>query len=212
MQGIVDFYQNAEGGERPLLMVGFNRRFSPYAEEIKRKTSQRSNPLFVHYRMNAGNIPADHWVHEAGGRIVGEACHIIDLMTFLTGSKVQSVSSEALTAGQNGEKPSDNRSIQLKYSDGSICDIEYLSVGNSSLPKEYMEVHFDGKSIVMDDYRSLKGYGLTMKEIHSATGQKGHYEELVALAGALKDSNAPWPIELWDMVQTTEVTLAVAEA
>lgn len=113
--------------------------------------------------MNAGYIPKEHWVHENGGRIVGEACHVIDLMTFFTKCKIISVSVETLSPVNSFFGNEDNRSIILKYSDGSIATIEYFSVGSELFPKEYMELHFDQKTIVLNNYESLKGYGLRVK-------------------------------------------------
>jgi len=190
----------------PLLMTGFNRRFSNYARETKKHTDKRVNPLFVQYRMNAGFIPLDHWTHENGGRIVGEACHIIDLMTYLTGSVVTSVSSEHLNPNTDKISQHDNRSIVLKYEDGSVCTVQYFAVGSKKFPKEYMEVHFDEKTIVMDDYKSLQGYGVKVKEFKSNMAQKGQIEEMEYLYNALK-KGGEWPIALWDMVQTTQITL-----
>ena len=87
IQSIEDFYKLSNSKETPILMVGFNRRFSIYAEEIKKKLDNKSSPAILHYRMNAGYVPYDAWVHDDGGRIIGEGCHIADLMTYLTGSK-----------------------------------------------------------------------------------------------------------------------------
>jgi predicted dehydrogenase/threonine dehydrogenase-like Zn-dependent dehydrogenase len=206
LKAIEDFFQNAKNP--PVLFVGFNRRFSKYAQEIKRHTSQRINPLFIRYRMNAGYIPLDHWVHENGGRIVGEACHIIDLMTFFTEGRIISVCVEELTPKTDYYSNSDNKSIILKYEDGSVAHIDYFAVGSKEYPKEHMEVHFDGKTIVLDDYKSLKGYGVKVKEIETSKSDKGWLEEWKALYGALKDGK--WPIEFWDMVQTTRVSFLIA--
>lgn len=195
----------------PLLMVGFNRRFSQYAREIKKYTDKRINPLFIHYRMNVGYIPLDHWVHEHGGRIVGEACHIIDLMTFFTGCKIKSIIYEELTPKSEKFSSSDNKAIILKYEDGSICTIEYFAVGSKEFPKEYMEVHFDEKTILMDDFKSLKGYGININKISISNSQKGHFEELEKLHETLKGKTKQWPIEFWDMVQTTEITFLIAD-
>jgi len=210
---IKHFYDTANRSNEspPVLFTGFNRRFSPIAKEIKRHTDQRINPLFINYRMNAGFIPLDHWVHENGGRIVGEACHIIDLMTFFTGSSIISISTESLSPNNDKFRMDDNRSIILKYKDGSVAVINYFAVGSKSLPKEYMEVHFDNKSIVMEDYRNLKGYNVDIRSISTRTSQKGYLEELEILSEVLKEKNSPWPIELWDMLQTTEVTLALTD-
>jgi predicted dehydrogenase len=180
--------------------------------EIKKHTDKRINPLFIHYRMNAGFIPLDHWVHEDGGRIVGEACHIIDLMTFLTESKIKSISVDSLKPVNESFSASDNKAITLAYKDGSIATIHYLSVGSRDCPKENMEIHFDGKSIIMDDYKALKGFGIKVDEISTTSSQKGHVEELERLYDTLNGKNRVWPIDLWDMVQTTEATILLAEA
>jgi len=210
LEAIEAFYQTP-AENKPLLMVGFNRRFSKYAEEIKKHTDKRINPLFIQYRMNAGYIPADHWVHESGGRIVGEACHIIDLMTYFTGSALESVSFEELTPSTGNFNSSDNKSIILKYKDGSVANIHYFAVGSKQLPKEYMEIHFDEKSIVMEDYKWLKGYGIKLQELKSQTSEKGHQQELEMLHTALTAPESNWPIELWDMVQTTNVSLMITK-
>ena len=201
---IIEFYK--EDKVPPLLMVGFNRRFSKYAQEIKKHTEKRINPLFIHYRMNAGYIPLDHWVHENGGRIVGEACHIIDLMTFFTGSEIKSISCESFSPSNEKFSSSDNKAIILKYKDGSVCIIGYFAVGSKEFPKEYMEIHFDEKTIIMNDYKSLKGYGLHVKKIETPESQKGHLEELEELYLTLAGIRSNWPIDLWDMIQTTETS------
>ena len=203
---IKEFYQ--QPGEKPVLMTGFNRRFSPFATEIKNHTSKRINPLFIQYRMNAGHIPLDQWVHEHGGRIVGEACHLIDLMTFFTESKIASISVERISPNNDKISAIDNVSIVLKYEDGSVCNIQYFAVGNKQISKEYMEIHFDEKTIIMDDYKTLKGFGVKVKEISLGRSDKGQKQELEVLYNTLK-GNANWPIELWDMIQTTEITFAI---
>jgi predicted dehydrogenase/threonine dehydrogenase-like Zn-dependent dehydrogenase len=207
---IKEFYQSTTNSVKPVLMVGFNRRFSRYAQEIKKHIDQRINPLVIHYRMNAGYIPLDHWVHEHGGRIVGEGCHIIDLMTYFTAANILSVSVESLTPKTSKYSSSDNQSFILKYDDGSICSIDYFSVGNKEIPKEMMEIHFDEKSIIMNDYKSLSGHGVTVSPISTSVSEKGHFEELEILYQTLKQSGS-WPIELWDLVQTTEVSIQISE-
>jgi predicted dehydrogenase/threonine dehydrogenase-like Zn-dependent dehydrogenase len=202
------FYES-DTPNKPVLFTGFNRRFSKYITEIKKHTDKRINPMMIRYRMNAGYIPLDHWVHEDGGRMVGEACHIIDLMTSLTNSKIESISVESLTPKTDYYSSSDNKSITLKYTDGSVASIEYFANGSKELAKEFMEVHFDGKSIIMDDYKSLKGYGVKLTEIKDKISQKGQYEELEALYETIKGNKKEWPIELWDMVQTTEATFVL---
>ena len=162
--------------------------------------------------MNAGFISNDHWVHENGGRIVGEACHIIDLMTFFVGKPIMSISYESLSPSTEYFSSSDNKSIILKYEDGSIATIEYFAVGSREFPKEYMEIHFDEKTIVLDDYNRIKGYGCNIKEISSTQSQKGHLEELEMLHKALSGQNKKWPIEFQELVQTTQVSIIVSQS
>ncbi|MDI6739019.1 MAG: bi-domain-containing oxidoreductase [Candidatus Edwardsbacteria bacterium] len=205
LERIERFYASGPG-PRPLLMVGFNRRFSPMAVEIARLTRQRTGPLFMIFRMNAGQLPPEHWAHRDGGRIVGEACHAVDLMNFLAGAAIRSVSSESLTAPDGQLTLRDCRAITLKYDDGSIGTIDYLSIGSGQLAKEYFEVHFDGRTIVLDDFKLLKGYGIAV----GAAAGKGHYQELVRLHQTLSGELPEWPIELWDMAQTTRAILQSA--
>jgi len=203
----IKIFYESDVANKPVLFTGFNRRFSKYTTEIKKHTDKRINPMMIRYRMNAGFIPLDHWVHEDGGRMVGEACHIIDLMTSLTNTKLESISVESLSPKTDQYSRSDNKSITLKYIDGSVASIDYFANGSKDLAKENMEVHFDGKSIIMDDYKSLKGYGVKIAEIEDKISQKGQYEELEALYETIKGNKKEWPIELWDMIQTTEATL-----
>ncbi|MDO9578420.1 MAG: bi-domain-containing oxidoreductase [Candidatus Cloacimonadales bacterium] len=207
LNSIKEFYLSE--GEKPLLFVGYNRRFSKYAQEINKYTSKRINPLFIHYRMNAGYIPMDHWVHQNGGRIIGEACHIIDLMTFFTKSKIQNIYFDSLNSVTGAISCDDNKSIILKYEDGSIATIEYFAIGNKGLSKEYMEIHFDEKSIILDNYQVLKGFGLKINDLKSKNPEKGHLEEFLELYKTLKLRDSKWPIELWDMIQTTEITFLI---
>jgi predicted dehydrogenase/threonine dehydrogenase-like Zn-dependent dehydrogenase len=209
LERIETFYKENKPTDKPVLMVGFNRRFSPYAAEIKKHTDNRINPLFIHYRMNAGYIPLDHWVHENGGRIVGEACHIIDLASFLVGKPVISIDIENLNPSTERFSKSDNKSFILKYEDGSVVTIEYFAVGSREFPKEYMEVHFDEKTIVMDDYKKLQGFGIKIKEIISSSSRKGHLEEMIALYNCIKTPNTQWPIQFHEMFETTKITFMI---
>ncbi|MGB1247857.1 MAG: bi-domain-containing oxidoreductase [Chitinophagales bacterium] len=208
LAAIEAFYADGEEG-KPLLMTGFNRRFSKYLQEVKKHTAKRINPLFIQYRMNAGYIPMDHWVHESGGRIVGEGCHIIDVMNFLTEAEIESISFDKVNPNNDKIRSSDNVSMILKYKDGSVANIQYFAVGSKKFPKEYMEVHFDENTIVMEDYKSLKGYGINVKEIKDSISAKGQKEELEHLYDCLKGNKEGWPIVLWDMIQTTRISLSI---
>lgn len=202
---IKNFYAQSDGKALPLVMVGFNRRFSPLIQQLKRNTDKRINPLFIHYRMNAGSLPADHWIYEQGGRIVGEACHIIDLFLYITGAQVEKISYEFLHPSGDHHHFSDNVSIILSFTDGSMAVLDYFSTGNSNYPKEFMEVHFDKKTIILDDYRFLEGYGISLKK-KLPRPDKGHLEELKVLHQALTAGSPQWPIPLEDLFQTTEIT------
>jgi predicted dehydrogenase/threonine dehydrogenase-like Zn-dependent dehydrogenase len=193
----------------PILMVGFNRRFSKYAREIKKHVKDRVNPLFIHYRMNAGYSPMESWIHseEGGGRIIGEACHIIDLFSYLIDAPVRSVSAASLQPRTESVSASDNKSIVLEYEDGSVATLEYFSVGSRKYPKEFMEVHFDEKTIVMDDYKSIHGYEIQIEDIKSKQSNKGQLETLEILYKYLTSNEGNCPIKFEDIIDTTEITL-----
>jgi predicted dehydrogenase/threonine dehydrogenase-like Zn-dependent dehydrogenase len=209
LKDIEGFYRSHDGKDKPVLMVGFNRRFSQYASEIKAALSKRTSPALLRYRMNAGFVPYDAWIHDDGGRIVGEACHIIDLMLFLTGSEVTDYAVSSLNPNGGKFKATDNRSISLTFKDGSVAVIDYFSCGSKELSKEYLEVHFDNKTIIKDDYRLLKSYGVKVKELKSALPAKGHEEEWIALHKSLKAGT--WPIPLKNLFHTTRISILAAE-
>jgi predicted dehydrogenase len=198
--------------EAPLLMVGFNRRFSPYAKEVKKRVTDRINPLFLHYRMNAGYLSLDHWVHgeEGGGRIIGEACHVIDLFSFLTESSVRSFNTARLNPTTASVDSSDNMTITLEYMDGSLATLDYFAVGSSQLSKELLEVHFEGKSIIVDDYRCIHGFGIQVTDIKHASPAKGHLEEMELLAECILGKKDKWPIPCESIVETTELTFEMS--
>jgi predicted dehydrogenase len=204
---ICDFYENDKELSKPILFVGYNRRFSRCAQEIKEKVKNRINPMVIHYRMNAGYIPSDHWVHKDGGRIIGECCHVIDLVSFLIEANIEEISVVSLTPKNDYYGVDDNKSILLKYSDGSICTIEYFANGGKELPKERMEAHFDNKSIILDDYSKLEGYGLRLSSVEKP--DKGHYQEWWSLYDSLTGKNSSWPISYDDLIQTSKATFLI---
>lgn len=202
-----------QAGDAPLLMVGFNRRFSKYALEIKRHVAQRSGPLWLHYVMHAGHLPPDHWTHgeEGGGRIVGEACHALDMLSFLVDAPVARYAAAGVRPPHDSDiLASDNRTILLEYADGSLGILEYRSLGAPGLPKERLEVHFDGKTVILDNYTRLEGHGLDLASVASPTPDKGLREELEAMAACLV-AGRPWPISLDSMLETTAVTLGCVD-
>ncbi len=204
---IIDFYKDGLITNKPILMTGFNRRFSKYAREINEHTKDRVNPLYVSYRINAGFKPSTDAIHEHGGRVVGEVCHFIDLISYLAGSSIVSVNVEKLSPSNDQFRKDDNVSIVLKYKDGSVGNLQYFAVGNKSYQKENLEVHFDGKTIVMDDFKKLTGYGVNLKEMAGKIPEKGQYEELLHMHEAI--ANGKWAIDFEDMIQTTQATFLI---
>jgi predicted dehydrogenase len=191
-------------------MFGFNRRFSKYAREVKRHILQRINPMIINYQMNAGYIPRDHWVHteEGGGRIIGEACHIFDLFNYFTEAEVKSISVDRITPKTEYFSAQDNAVITLKYKDGSTCTLTYTAFGTTQYPKEFCQIYFDGKIIIIDDYKKLEGYGVELREIKSAEPNKGQYEELIEFAKYIKGETQA-PISLWQLIQATKISFGV---
>ena len=203
------FYTNANGPQ-PILLTGFNRRFSPYARRIKELVSARTNPMVLNYRMNAGYIPLEHWVHtqEGGGRNIGEACHIYDLFTFLTGSKVTSVTAQAITPNTGYYSATDNFVATLAFADGSVATLTYTASGSRDYPKEQLEVFVDGMTIAMNDFKSLQVTGSKATGLETKLSEKGQKQELEVFAEAIK-TGSEWPISLWEQNQVTEMAIAV---
>ena len=197
-----------------LYCVDFNRPFSPFMSEIKNVLSQRHGPAMIFYRMNAGFIPKDHWINspENGGRIIGEACHIFDLFIFLTDSKPVSISVQTIDPKQDMLSMTDNFTAQLRMSDGSCCSLFYSAIGSGDMGKERMEAFFDGKSIIMDDFYELKGFGLSQdfNQI-SRTQDKGHEALLRKFFTASQNPNFELPIPVSRILLATQVSLIVDE-
>ena len=142
---------------KPLLMVGFNRRYAPHVVKAKQLLSRQSSPVSMVMTVNAGFIPADHWVHDpvmGGGRIIGEACHFIDLLRHLAGASIESVNAMAMDG-----QCQDSVSVQLRFNNGSIGVVNYLANGSKSLSKERLEIFCNGAVLQLDNFRTLRGYG-----------------------------------------------------
>jgi len=195
-----------------LLTVGFNRRFSPLAQSLKATIANRTEPLHAHYRVNAGYIPLNHWTHDeklGGGRIIGEGCHFIDLITYLVGAAPVSVSAHALPGG--GKYREDNVSMTFTFPDGSIGVVDYLANGDKSFPKERLEVFCEGTIAVLDDYVSLTTIRDGKKKVESMAQDKGWKAEMAAFAAAIKSGgDAPIPYE--QLIGVTKSTFAAVES
>jgi predicted dehydrogenase len=201
------FYAAREG---PLLMTGFNRRFAPPAVRLRELLATRSTPLLATYRVNAGYVPPDSWLHgpEGGGRNIGEACHMYDVFLFLTGARPTEVTATPVDAESAAWKMNDNFVATIGFDDGSVCSLAYTALGHRRHPKERLEVFSGGAVAALDDFRSLTLDGWSGGGWKSRTQQKGHAEELSALATALREGG-PWPIPLEDQLLATRISFDV---
>jgi len=199
-------------GSCPAFMVGFNRRFSPFALRVKESVADRVHPLLIRSRMNAGPLPPDHWVNsaEGGGRIVGEACHILDLFAYLTGSSVASVTATAIHPTSPACRGDENFVATLRYRDGSVCTLLYTALGARDFPKEEAEIYVDGKVLVVDDYHSLKIYGGKDAGVRTTVQDKGHRAELEAFHRLVMGQGEP-PMTLEEIVEVTELSLSIRD-
>lgn len=194
------------------LNVGFNRRFSPHAQKAKSLLGTSDAAMNMIATMNAGFIPPDIWVQDmkvGGGRIIGEACHFIDLMQFLCGSKVAEVCMSAL--GSNPEENTDNAIITLKFENGSQGVINYFSNGSKSYPKERIEVYSQGRTLVIDNFRKTEGYGFKGFSSLKTRIDKGHKKQFELLVSGVRNQNAQL-IPINDLINTTAATFAAIES
>lgn len=169
LEKIIDRYNSSTGK----VIVGYNRRFSPHSKFVKKNLA--AGPKKIIANMNAGDIPENSWVHDmeiGGGRIIGEACHLIDLITFFTESTVVEVNMMSL--GKNPKLNTDSGSIQLKYADGSLGIINYFSIGPKSYSKERIEVYQNQKCLIIDNFKTTRGYGFSKKLKLNTKLDKGH--------------------------------------
>ena len=205
---IIEIYQ--QSGKT--LTVGYNRRFSPFAQDIKKQLGNSNPPINVIATINAGEIPVNHWTQDmniGGGRIIGEACHFIDLITYLSGSLVESVVTNAM--GQNpADDNTDNASILLKYKNGSTGAINYFANGNKGYSKERIEVYSQGKTLIIDNFKKSEYYG-TKSSGMSGSQDKGHLEQFRLFLERLRSGGeAIIPIE--EIINTSKASLAAMES
>ncbi|MGH8729738.1 MAG: bi-domain-containing oxidoreductase, partial [Burkholderiales bacterium] len=205
---IEEFYR--DNSDAPMLMTGFNRRFSPAMQKVKEILASKTTPIIANYRMNAGYIPREHWVHgeEGAGRNIGEACHIYDLFVFLAGDKVAKVSAASITPPSAQWARNDNFVATVSFKDGSICTLTYTALGDKSYPKERMEIFTDGKVLSLDDYKSLTALGSKGRTWSSPIKRKGQLEELQALAASLREGGS-WPITLDEQLTSARISFEV---
>lgn len=196
------------------VMIGFNRRFSPHAKLLKEYFSKRTLPLVMHYRVNAGSIPKDIWLQDpevGGGRMVGEGCHFIDFMSYICGAPVEKVQAMCIKTANGAETPEDSISVNLQFADGSVGTLEYVALGDTTLSKEWCEIHGEGSTATMDNFCKTVCTGKLGKRKLKGKQQKGFREELAATVEAVK-GGAAMPIPFEEILNVTKTTFAVLKA
>ncbi len=195
------------------LTVGFNRRFSPHTIRMKELLRGRSGPLCMTMTVNAGEIPPGHWTQDperGGGRIIGEGCHFIDLLSFLAGSPAKTAG--AVMAGEGTAVREDKMSIVLAFADGSIGTVNYFANGSKSYPKETLEVFSDGRVLRLDNFRTTRGYGFRgFRSFRTRRQDKGHRAELEAFVDLVARGGEPL-IPFEELVNTTRASFAAVAA
>lgn len=193
------------------LTVGFNRRFSPFSIDAKKQIGNSNIPLTIIANMNAGFIPPNHWTHDmqvGGGRIIGEACHLIDLCTYFTDSEVESVCMSALDIYP--KENTDNASIFLKYKNGSSATINYFSGGNKAYSKERIEIHAQEKSIIIDNFKKNEYFGCKSSGM-SGSQDKGHYNQFKLFVENLKNGGTA-TIPFAQIINTSKAVILAVES
>ncbi|HBP55329.1 MAG TPA: dehydrogenase, partial [Verrucomicrobiales bacterium] len=210
LDAIQEGYQSAKN---PFLMVGFNRRFAPLTQTLNDLLKSRSDPKSFIYTVNAGYIPPDHWTQHpeiGGGRLLGEACHFIDLIRFLAASPIENATVQY--AQTPGAGSMDTFSIQLTLADGSLGTVHYFANGSKSFPKERLDIFCGGSVLQLDNFRTLQGYGWQGFSKQKPSGQdKGHELEMQSIITSLTEGQ-PAPIPFSEIIEVTNVSLALAES
>jgi predicted dehydrogenase len=211
LSDVVNVYESLS--TRPALMVGFNRRFSPALQALKQQIASRRSPLMIEYRLNAGYLPPDHWVHgsEGGGRNIGEACHMYDVFRFLAGVPIRTIGATTIDPGSLPYNRNDNFSATLAYEDGSVATLLYTALGpKSGLGKELITVFVDGEAYVVDDFRKLTRASDGEVLWQSSEADKGHAEELSRFGDAIAAGDAA-PIPFDEIVETSAAALHIED-
>lgn len=198
-----------------ILMVGFNRRFAPQVQRMRTLLSGVAEPKIFLMTVNAGAIPPEHWTQDlrlGGGRIVGEACHFIDLLRFLAGSPIGEFHASAMGKAPGMAVTDDKASITLNFNDGSIGTILYLANGHKSFPKERLEVFVAGRILQLDNFRRLTGFGWPgFRRMNLWSQDKGQKQCAAAFVQALAQGG-PAPIPFEELIEVSRVAVAVAAA
>jgi predicted dehydrogenase/threonine dehydrogenase-like Zn-dependent dehydrogenase len=209
LQELADVQSALTAHPQSCLMVGFNRRFSPHTIAVNKWLSAVPSSKAIMITVNAGAIPAEHWTQDreiGGGRIIGEACHFVDLARAFAQSPIRDAQATAMIGGDG--RLGDCAAMQLSFVDGSIATIHYLANGGKDFPKERIEIFAGGKVMVIDNFR--KSYVVGGKEkLKTSSQDKGHANELKAFFAAISSGGA-WPIPAHEMIEVSKVTLDLA--
>jgi len=211
LNAVIEARNGQAEGSGAFFMIGFNRRFAPATERMKQALARHAGPKVISMRINAGAIPAEHWVHDpqaGGGRLLGEACHFIDLARALTGAAITRVDAQAAA---NTDGAADDASISLSFADGSLANIVYTARGDASSGKERIEAHAGGASYAIDDFRALTVSGDSTTKPWKGVQDKGFDAALKAFAEAVA-KGGPAPVDEAELVETSAATLAVVES
>jgi len=201
----------AETSERSIT-VGFNRRFSPHIQAIKKALGKSSGPMNLSATINAGAIPANVWVHDltvGGGRIIGEACHFIDLLLYLAGSPIEAVCMNAL--GHSPEVNTDNASILLRFSNGSNGVVNYFANGHNGYSKERVEVYSQGRVAIMENFRRTEAFGFAGLKRFKSRIDKGHARQFMLLSDRVRNGGEPL-IPFSEIENVTRASFACLES
>lgn len=198
--------------DAPILLTGYNRRFSPYAKDLRETIGSASTPFIINYRMNAGHIPPENWVHgpEGGGRNLGEACHIYDLFTYLAQSRTTKLSAHSLTPNTSHYTSNDNFVATLSFANGAVATLTYTALGSKDFPKETAELYVNGSIAKLDDYSCLQTYGARSKTLKTKQQDKGLNNELDEFIRGIEGGK--WPIPWWEQCQSARNALDVEKA
>lgn len=214
LDAIDNAYRAAWGrGDNPLLMVGFNRRFAPLMLKLKTKIAMSSEPISLIYTCNAGGIDADSWVQDperGGGRIVGEACHFIDVARFLANSRIEKVTVMTMTDGSVTRDCRDTATISIGFENGSLAVVNYFSNGHRSYPKERVEVYQAGNVMIMENFRALRLYGSSSSTTRSLRADRGQIQCVKAFVDAVRGETAT-PIPYEELMEVSRAAVDAAQ-
>lgn len=197
------------------LAVGFNRRFSPLSQIIKNVLKNRSSPIIMNYLINSASMTKDHWINDpikGGGAILGEACHFYDYCNWLINSEPRSISAKMISSKNRGLIDTNNISSIIKYEDGSIATITYLTIGSTEYPKERIEIFNENKVVTINDFKSINFIGSKEKDVQLSSINKGHWELLKAYTEFLKGERDSEDLPLiYDGIKATKCAIQILE-